>query len=82
MEGKVDSYNRETSTVNIKGIEVQYDESRVNMFLNEVEIERARLTGEYQQKDPPEGLDPNVSMVLDSVIDVLNIIKDRISWLP
>lgn len=82
MEGKVDSYNRETSIVNIKGIEVQYDESRVNMFLNEIEIERSRLTEEYQQKESPEDLDPNVSMVIDSMIDILNIVKDRISWLP
>ena len=82
MEGKVNSYNRETFMVDIGGIEVPYSESRVNIFLNEIEIERTRLTIEYQLKDPPEDLDSNVSMVLDSVIDILNIIKDRISWLP
>lgn len=82
MEGKVNSYNRETSIVDIEGIEVFYDESKVNTSINNAENERIRLTEEYQQQDPPEDLDPNVTMVLDSIIDVLNIIKDRISWLP
>jgi len=82
MEGKVHSYNRETHIVDIEGIEVPYDETRINTIILDIEYERTRLTEEYQQKDPPEELDPNVSMVLDSMIDVLNIIKDRISWLP
>jgi len=82
MEGKADSYNRETNIVDIEGIEVIYDETKVTSAIFEIEAERTRLTEEYQQKDPPEELDPNVSMVLDSMIDILNIIKDRISWLP
>ena len=54
------------------------------MFINEVEQERNRLLLEYQQQ--PDStiieLDPNLTMVIDSIIDILNIIKDRISWLP
>jgi hypothetical protein len=84
MEGKTHSYNRETSIVDVEGIEIPYDESRVNIFIDEVEQERNRLLLEYQQQ--PDStiteLDPNLTMVIDSIIDILNIIKDRISWLP